>query len=139
MDCDNAVFWWEKAAEQGYAPAQFKLGIAYNGGLGVSLNPEKAVEWFTKAAEQGMAEAQYQLGICYRDGNGVSRNLNNALFRLTQSAEQGYANAQYELGEYYGVVQNYEKAAEWLLKAAKQGHKEAIEKIQKLMDILNIH
>ena len=46
--------------------------------------------------------------------------------KLQTQAEQGDADAQYELGTRYqfgsGVEKDYDKAAEWLIKAAKQGH-----------------
>jgi len=49
----------------------------------------------------------------------------------TDLAEDGNANAQFELANFYlegiGVPQDEAKAKEWLKKAAKQGHEEAIE------------
>ena len=41
-----------KAAEQGYAKAQFNLGMMYRRGEGVEQSDVKAVEWYLKAAEQ---------------------------------------------------------------------------------------
>ena len=35
-DIREAVKWFTKAAEQGYANAQFNLGVAYHNGNGVS-------------------------------------------------------------------------------------------------------
>ena len=37
-------------AKNGYAPAQSKLGLLYQLGLGVPRNPRLAVYWFHKAA-----------------------------------------------------------------------------------------
>ena len=50
-----------KAAEQGDAIVQFKLGWMYAEGKGVTKDTVKAVEWYQKAAEQGNAAAQYNL------------------------------------------------------------------------------
>ena len=51
------------------------------------------------------------------------------LEELTEKAESGNAQAQYDLGILYYVgrdmEKNLEKGAEWLLKAANQGHPEA--------------
>ena len=58
----------KKAAEQGYAKAQFGLGICYDFGKGVEKNPTEAVKWYRKAAEQGYAQAQCNLGGCYANG-----------------------------------------------------------------------
>jgi hypothetical protein len=52
----------QRAAEQGYANAQFNLGLMYDNGHGVQKDDRKAVEWFQKAADQGNAPAQFNLG-----------------------------------------------------------------------------
>lgn len=41
--------WFQKAAEQGRADAQCKLGLMYKNGTGVERSYEKAREWFLKA------------------------------------------------------------------------------------------
>ena len=53
-DLASAAFWYRKAAEQGYAPAQTNLGWLYfNGYEGAAPNRAVAVHWFNKAAAQG--------------------------------------------------------------------------------------
>ena len=52
-DFRTAAEWYEKAAGQGYADAQYNLGYMYRNGKGVTKDKAKAVEWYTKAAEQG--------------------------------------------------------------------------------------
>ena len=42
-----------KAAEQGAADAQLRLGVMYAAGRGVPKDGTKAVAWFRKAAAQG--------------------------------------------------------------------------------------
>ena len=49
-------------AEQGYAKAQFNLGVMYYQGDGVLRNYAKALEWYKQAAEQG--DAYSILGRC---------------------------------------------------------------------------
>ena len=49
----KAIEWYEKAAEQGDAQAQYNLGSMYYNGQGVDVNYKKAFEWFEKAAKQG--------------------------------------------------------------------------------------
>ena len=41
---ENAVVWYKKAAEQGYAEAQKKLGDCYNYGTGVAKDLEQAFQ-----------------------------------------------------------------------------------------------
>ena len=46
-DYGEAVKWYTKAAEQGYADAQNQLGYCYEFGEGVDTNHKKAVEWLS--------------------------------------------------------------------------------------------
>ena len=71
QDKKEAVKCWRKAAERGYADAQFKLGLAYDHREGVPQDYKEAIKWDRKAAEQGNALAQYDLGFAYFNGAGV--------------------------------------------------------------------
>ena len=59
----EAARWWQKAAGQGHAGAQFALGILFKSGCGVAKSDAEAARWWQKAADQGHAEAQSNLGI----------------------------------------------------------------------------
>lgn len=56
------------AAEQGYARAQYNLGLLYDKGMGVERNPNTASMWYRKAAEQGHAASQHNLALRYMQG-----------------------------------------------------------------------
>lgn len=58
---DKAFEYYQKAAEKGYALAQFYLGLCYHNGDGVEKDLSEAVIWCRKAADQGHAEAQDML------------------------------------------------------------------------------
>ena len=88
-DYTQAVEWYTKAANQGYASAQSNLGVCYEKGQGVTQSYEKAVEWYTKAAEQGSATAQYNLGLCYEFGAGVPQSFVKAAEWYTKSLKNG--------------------------------------------------
>ena len=61
-DYRTAAFWYQKAAEQGYAPAQTNLGWLYfNGYDGVAPNRAVAIYWFSEAASQGNQTAANNL------------------------------------------------------------------------------
>jgi TPR repeat protein len=45
----QAVSWWRKAAEQGYADAQSNLGVAYHYGQGVIKNEIEAYAYYNLA------------------------------------------------------------------------------------------
>ena len=60
QDYVEAVKWYRRAAERGYAPAQFNLARCYACGLGVAKDYFKqAKAWHLKAAERGHAVAQF--------------------------------------------------------------------------------
>jgi len=52
-----AAHWFEQAAVQGHADAQYNLGLMLESGDGVAEDKEKAAYWLEKAAEQGDDEA----------------------------------------------------------------------------------
>jgi uncharacterized protein len=53
----EALRWYRKAAEQGYARAQNNLGVMYDNGEGVLQDDVTARMWFTLAAAIGFNEA----------------------------------------------------------------------------------
>ena len=128
-DLEEAVKWYRKAAEQGYARAQYNLGHCYEYGKGVEKNEIETVKWYRKAAEQGYAVAQNGFGFCYDNGTGVEKNEVEAVKWYRKAAEQGYADAQYCLGGCYfienGVKKNEVEAVKWFRKAAEQGNADA--------------
>ncbi len=118
----EAIKWYSKAAEQGFADALYKLGRMY--GYGVSHDGTKAIDLYEKAADKGNADAQYSLGQVYEYGFGVEMDETEALEWFEKAAAQGHADAQYSLGkvyEYvYGVERDDTKACEWYEKAASR-------------------
>ena len=57
----EALKWYRLAAQQGFANAQFNLGLMFGKGQGVPENYAEALKWFRLAAKQGNAEAQNTL------------------------------------------------------------------------------
>jgi len=58
----QAAKWYLAAAEQGYAAAQYNLGLMKRQGRGVSQSDADANAWFRKAADQGHKHAAHKLG-----------------------------------------------------------------------------
>jgi hypothetical protein len=58
---NEAVKWFKKAAEQGYAPAQFELGIRYEYGEGVLQDFVLAHMWYNISASKGYSKARSAL------------------------------------------------------------------------------
>ncbi|MBE9589341.1 tetratricopeptide repeat protein, partial [Moraxella sp. K1630] len=51
----QAIEWYTKSANQGYAEAQYNLGVMYYNGHGIKQDYQKAFEWHSKSASQGFA------------------------------------------------------------------------------------
>ena len=128
-DYATALNEWKPIAEQGYAFAQYNLGIMYEYGNGVAKDYAEAVKWYRLSAEQGYAISQYSLGLMYSNGYGVLKDKAEAVKWWRLSAEQGYVYAQgmlgimYELGE--GVLKDDITAHMWYNIASGNGHKSA--------------
>lgn len=70
QDDKKAIEWYQKAAEQGDASAQFNMAVMYHEGRGATQDFTKARYWYQKSAAQGDKDAQYNLGILYEYGWG---------------------------------------------------------------------
>jgi uncharacterized protein len=88
LDYSEAVRWYRKSAEQGYAMAQYALGYTYFSGEGIALDYSEAVRWYRKSSEQGYAKAQYALGYMYYYGYGVPRDRAGANDLFQKAAAQ---------------------------------------------------
>lgn len=124
-----AFKFFEKAAEKGYAPAQYELGLAFGsyriGERGVEPpNSEKSVAWLNKAIEQKYAPAQVALGNFYC--TFWKPEIRGKAFPLWKAAaEQGETNGLYRLRLYYGSGEDknvdVENIYDWLKKSAENG------------------
>lgn len=128
----------EKAAENGEAEAQFKLGALYANGKGVQQDGRIAAQWLRKAARQNHSAAQTLLGWCYAGGNGVSENAAEALEWYGKAADQGDTDAMCSLADLLlegrpGVERNVKSALGWYEKAANLGHPKAQYQLGKLL------
>jgi uncharacterized protein len=88
QDDKQAIAWYHKAAEQGYAEAQNNLGVMYANGKGSAQDDKQAAYWFRKAAEQGEAIAQFNLGGMYFNGTGVPKDYAQAYLWTSLAAAQ---------------------------------------------------
>ena len=124
----KALQWYRRAAEQGHAGAQCRLGeFHYHHPLTLDgLDYTKAVEWYRRAAEQGHAEAQGGLAGLYLRGKGVKQDYTEGVKWLRRAAEQGLVLAYVCLGhcsrDGEGVRKNPAEAAEWYRRAAERDH-----------------
>ena len=125
---ENGAFYLNKAANKGYAPAQYRLGNFLRQGAETSgdyKDIKKAIEWLELAGKQGHVNAQFVLGKMYEEGIFVPKDDQKAFNWISPAAEQGHAKSQGILGLIYrkgvGGIPDYEKAVHWLTLAAEKG------------------
>jgi hypothetical protein len=114
-----------RMAEQGYAPAQYDLGVVYASGRGVAQDYVEAAKWYRLAADQGHAAAQYSLAGLYATGQGVAQDYVEATKWYRLAADQGDPDAQYRLGLMYragqGLPRDDVRALMWLTLSVTTG------------------
>lgn len=94
-----ALTLWRKAADEGNAQAQARLGDM----LDKAEENADAVAWYRKSAAQGNANGEYGLGQMYAKGEGVKQDFEQARIHVLRAAEQGHFNAVVQLREAYRV------------------------------------
>jgi len=83
-------------AERGDPEAEYKIGLAYDVGIGAPQDLAQAAAWYTSAAEQGQAAAQFSLGLMYANGRGVPQDLVRAHMWLNLAAAASQPGARSE-------------------------------------------
>lgn len=118
-----------KEATLGNDVAQYKLGMLYKTGNGVSVNHKEAAKWFYRSALRNNANSEYEIGLCYEKGMGVKQSKSTARRWYSRSANAGNAVAQTRFGAWYfsgiGCVKNQYAALRWFRKAAAQYNRDS--------------
>jgi TPR repeat protein len=124
-DADSVCALFRRAADTGYAPAQYRLGYCYESGSGAAKDEAMANAWYLKAAQQGQVDAQFKLGYSYRVGRGTKIDLPEALRWYKAAAANGDLDALYSVGYMIangqGVAADKKAAYDWYLRAAGEG------------------
>lgn len=142
QDLKRAVFWFEEAAKNNIANAQYNLGVLYHQGMGVDKNLDRAIALYQKASDQGHPEAQYNLGIANIEGIGVPYNPQKAATYFENAANKNIVEAAYNLGLIYenGLLgeTHPDEALMWYKTAADNGSPEAKSALEQLANSLGI-
>ena len=89
----EAFLCFSRAAQQGFATAQFCLAVCYFNGHGTARDEAAALPWLRQAAVQGDANAEFTLGLAYSLGRGVAPDAILASQWLQQAAAHGHPEA----------------------------------------------
>lgn len=123
----DAVGKLTKAANLGYAMAQYELGCCYDQGKFVEKDKVMATQWLNLAVEQGNLDAICQMAMMYLDGDGVAKDSSKAVSMVKMAAEKGHINSMTVLGILYhgglgkALKMDRKKCVDWTLKAAEKG------------------
>jgi tetratricopeptide (TPR) repeat protein len=131
-DFDKAIKYYKKAADQGLAIAQIKLGSIYF----YEIKYSKAFEYFEKAASQENPHAQLMLGHMFEHGKGIMKNFEKAFEYYEKAASQDQIGALMHLGRIYenGIETEIDskKAFEYYKKAADNNYPDANFKLHEM-------
>ncbi|MBV9488213.1 MAG: sel1 repeat family protein [Verrucomicrobia bacterium] len=118
---EDALYWYEKAAQKGNADGMVQAGLLYANRHTPEDN-RKALEYFIQAAEAGNRDGKYCAGECfYYSKPGLVPNEVKALQYLQEAAVLGDLRAMNLLGDYYRKKHNYNEARRFFEEAARGG------------------
>lgn len=90
-DYDQAIIWYEKAAEQGEAYSQVALAHLFYDGTVVPRDLAKAFKWAEASAKAGINDTRILLAHMYKNGEGVTADAQKAYTLFYVSLQQAYA------------------------------------------------
>lgn len=121
-DKAEAIRWFQRAAEAGFAPAMVNLGLCLQLPA-PPLDQAAALRWFRKAAEQGYAGGMVWLGFAYREGHGVPHDYHEAVQWFIKAVEAGDNHSSIHVGRMYAhYLSAPAQAVPWFLRAAQALH-----------------
>ena len=136
----DAFEWYEQAADQGFAPAQYRLGNMYEKGLGTQRDYAMAKTWYQLAAEQGNASAMHNLAVLFASGTAGEPDYESAARWFMEAADLGVRDSQYNLGilsaQGQGVPQDLVESYKWFALAAMSGDEDATVKRDEVAAVL---
>ena len=111
-DCNQALYWIKKAAENEEATTalgkvQSMLGAMYLGayrdanGRSIEPNYPEAAKWIKKAAQRGDDNGMLMLGTLYHSGLGLAKDYDESKRWLVRAADGGNLDAKKSLCEWF--------------------------------------
>ncbi len=131
-DLKEAVTWYERAAELGFAPAEYRLGNMYEKASGVERDLERARAYYVSAAEKGNVSAMHNLAVLFATGVDGTPDFEASAQWFEMAAKHGVKDSQFNLAILYakgsGVQANFEESYRWFAIAASAGDADAAQK-----------
>ncbi len=118
-----------QASALGHADADVSLGYLYQNGVGVTADAVKAGEFFRKAARTGHVEGKFRHAELQLRASNDPEVIKQALADVQDAGKAGFPPALHFIGQMLRqgrfVVQNPERAIEFLKKGSEAGHAES--------------
>jgi localization factor PodJL len=128
----EAARWLERAANAGFAPAQFRLAGLNEKGDGVRKDLQNARRLYLAAAGKGHAKAMHNLAVLYAEGVDGKADYKAAAQWFQKASNYGVTDSQYNLAILYargiGIPANLAESYRWFTLAASAGDAEAAKK-----------
>lgn len=106
-DLGKAIAFFKEAADKGYAPAMYELGVWYTNEENPEKDEKKSEEWISKAKARGYVPVPFSLKPPILGDTPTDEEVKLA----KEAADKGDMAAQWELAEYYrNVVHNDDEA-----------------------------
>jgi len=127
-DCEKAVSYFQKGAQNNSVKSLIYTGYMYLNGWGVETDYMKAMDYFKKAYQNADKEAMYYMGYMYHEGLGVDEDSEKAFECFLEAAEDGHIYSMMDVSSAYsngdGVQADQELAKQWYEKAIAAGYVE---------------
>ena len=128
----EAARWLERAANAGFAPAQFRLAGLNEKGDCVRKDLQNARRLYLAAAGKGHAKAMHNLAVLYAEGVDGKADYKAAAQWFQKASNYGVTDSQYNLAILYargiGIPANLAESYRWFTLAASAGDAEAAKK-----------
>ena len=128
-DVNEAIKYWEKASNKGYAKASHNLGLVFSDGKKIEKDETKARTYFELAASQGYCRAYIDLGDLYNTTTSSREDLIKAINYYEKAFQSGIPEGAHKIGCIYdsdnAIETDYSKAASYFAKAKNQGYLES--------------
>lgn len=124
-DLNKSFSLCKRAADMGYAPAQYAVAVYYERGQGTAKDDKEAFNYLLKSAKQDFDMAYGALANCYYGGRGTAVNYPEARYWGEKGVEKDDSTACYVMGLYYyqgkATSTDYVKALSYFQKSAELG------------------
>lgn len=132
----EALNWYQKAAQLKEPGALYQMGLFHETGLGLPANYQKAADYYQEAATLGNEKAKLALARMLQYGLGLPKDIERAAGLYKELANNHYPYAQYQLALLYVSGQLGEQMISQgkalLQEASKNGNRSAEKTLSRL-------